>query len=289
MKTQKTKKKTIIPIIIVSAALVLSLTACNITITNNKKDSSSSEMSVSSQNSKETQSSKSDQESKGNTESAKTDQTSKSNNDKADISYEITDTVFEHGKNSIGTHEYTGIVEITNNGKSNLYLKNCTFDLEDDNGHLLQTDDMISSCPDIIAPGEKGYFYNSYGSIDDGVSLDNGLKFKPNVEIVKAKGDPVDYEVSDLSIIDDTFGPKITGRIKNATDKDDSMIYVQVIFYDENNKVMAIEGTNVLDLKAGAQKSFDVSGIGLPENVKNGEYSKYEVLARATYYQFDFS
>lgn len=208
---------------------------------------------------------------------------------KTGADYEITDIFFEHGENSIGDDSYIGIVEITNTGSTNLYLKDCTFDFEDDDGHLLQTDDtMISSCPDIIAPGEKGYFYNSLGgSINKNISLDNGLNFKPDVKVVKATGKPIDYEVSDLSEVDDTFGPKITGRIKNTTDKEDS-VYVQVLFYNEDNRVIAIEGTNVYDLGAGQQKSFDVSGIMLPDSIKNGNYSSYKVLARAHYYQFDW-
>lgn len=207
---------------------------------------------------------------------------------KIGASYEITDIFFEHGENSIGEDSYTGIVEITNIGSTNLYLKDCTFDFEDDNGHLLQTDNtMISSCPDIISPGEKGYFYNSFGgAINKNVSLNNGLNFKPNVEVVKASGEPVDYEVFDLSIVDDSFGPKITGRVKNTTDKEDN-VYVQVLFYNENNRVIAIEGTNVYDLGAGQQKSFDVSGIMLPDSIRNGNYSSYKVLARAHYYQFN--
>lgn len=208
---------------------------------------------------------------------------------KVGTAYEITDVFFEHGENSIGEDSYTGIVEITNTGSTNLYLKDCTFDFEDDSGHLLQTDDtMISSCPDIIAPGEKGYFYNSLGgSINKNISLENGLNFKPNVEVVKANGRPVDYDIFDLSIVDDDFGPKITGLIKNNSDKEDS-VYVQVLFYDSDNRVIAIEGTNVYDLGAGQQKSFDVSGIMLPDSIKNGNYSDYKVLARAHYYQFDW-
>lgn len=208
---------------------------------------------------------------------------------KTGTAYEITDVFFEHGENSIGDDSYTGIVEITNTGSTNLYLKDCTFDFEDDNGHLLQTDDtMISSCPDIIAPGEKGYFYNSLGgTINKNVSLENGLNFKPNVEVIKATGEPIDYEISDLSIVEDDLGPKITGRIKNNSEKEDS-VYIQVLFYDSNNRVIAIEGTNVYDLGAGQQKSFDVSGIMLPDSIRKGNYSNYKVLARAHYYQFDW-
>lgn len=207
---------------------------------------------------------------------------------KAGFSYEITDTVFFTEKDSLGETNYYGIVEVTNTGDTNAYLDDCVFDFEDDNGHLLQTDNtMISSCPDIIAPGEKGYFYNSLGgTINSEISTDNGLNFKPTETVVEATGDPVDYEVSDLSIVDDMFGPKITGRVKNTTDKDDSMLYIQAVFYDNKNRPLAIMGTNVLDLGAGQQKSFDITGLMLPESVKSGNYDHYVVMARASYYQF---
>ena len=73
--------------------------------------------------------------------------------------YKITNAHFHHFKNSIGSNEYRAFVEVTNTSDTNLYLKGAVFDIEDNSGHLLQTEDWLSCCPDIIAPGEKGYFY----------------------------------------------------------------------------------------------------------------------------------
>ncbi|MBQ8921949.1 MAG: zinc ribbon domain-containing protein [Oscillospiraceae bacterium] len=205
------------------------------------------------------------------------------------FSYEITDTDFQYYTNSIGSVEYYGYVEITNTGSTNIYLKDCTFDLEDNDGHLLQSDNFISSCPDIIAPGEKGYFYNGIGAsgIDDSVSLDNGIKLVPQYKLEEATGSIVDYQVSDTDMRTDDYGyVKITGRVTNNTDEDDSMLYVQFLFYDSSGKVLAISGTTILDLTAGSTQSFEGSTMFANDTVSIENVAEYKVIARKTYYQW---
>lgn len=204
-------------------------------------------------------------------------------------SYEITDTHFDYYVNSIGSTEYRAWVEITNTGTTNLYMDSCTFDFEDNDGHLLQTENFISSCPYVIAPGEKGYFYNNIGSlqIDDGVSLDNGINFVPQVSVKTARKEPVNYEVSDTDLRAGTFDyPTLTGRVTNTTDEDDSLLYVQAIYYDATGNVLAITGTNITDFTAGKTASFEISGIALGDGVTLDTIADYKVVAQATYYQF---
>lgn len=209
-----------------------------------------------------------------------------------EISYEITDTRFNYYTNSIGTLEYYGIVEVTNTGSSYLYLDDCTFDLEDNDGHLLQSDSMIPSCPDVIAPGEKGYFYSSIGSssIDDGVSLDNGIKLVPSLSVEVARGGAsaiVEYDVSDTDLRTDDFNrPKVTGRVTNNTDKDNSYLYINVLFYDADGKIIAISGTSVTNLSAGATTSFECSTMFTDDSLTMDSIGSYEIIARDTYMQF---
>lgn len=206
------------------------------------------------------------------------------------MSYEVTDTSFHYYQNSIGTYEYYGIVEITNTGTCDIYLKDCTFDLEDNDGHLLQSDDMmVSSCPDVIKPGEKGYFYNNLGAttIDESVSFDNGIKLVPNFKLEEARGDFVLYDVSDTEMREDDYGKvKVTGRVTNNTDEDDSMCYVEFIFRDANGKALFIFGTNVMGLDAGTTKSFDASALFSDDSISMEDIASYDVVAAKMYYQF---
>ena len=204
------------------------------------------------------------------------------------VSYEITDTVFEYKTVSAGSTEYKAIVEILNTGTVDLYLDDCSFDLEDDNGHLLQTEKFISACPDVIRPGEKGYFYNGIGAllIDNNVPLENGVNLKPVPSVEKARGTIVEYEVSDVSLRAGMYGPTVTGRVLNNTDTDNSYFYIQVIYYGADGKVLAISGTSITDFKAGSQTSFEITPIGVPLGLPFDKIADYKIVARPEHLQF---
>lgn len=209
--------------------------------------------------------------------------------EKPKMSFENTDTNFNYYTNSIGRVEFYGIVEITNTGSTNIYLKDCAFDIEDNDGHLLQSASLISKCPDIIAPGEKGYFYNGIGAnlLDKEVSIDNGLKLVPHYKLEEARGESVDYEISDIALRKDDYGnAKITGRITNNTDKDDSLYYINALFKDSSGKVLFITGTNIMDLTAGSTVSFEITAMYADNSIDFDSIADYEIVARADYRQY---
>ena len=222
--------------------------------------------------------------------SGESDQTEPDQTEAKKMSYEISDTSFNYYTDSIGKVEYYGIVEITNTGECGIFLKDCVFDLEDDNGHLLQSDNIISTCPFVIAPGEKGYFYNMTGFIDDSVSFDNGIKLVPNITLEEATGaDDIyhDYEISDTDIREGSFGrPKVTGRITNDTSADENLARIYIIFYDADGKVLGISATYVTDLTAGSTQSFESEAYFIDDNVNLDSIADYKVVSRPTYYQF---
>lgn len=235
-----------------------------------------------------------------NIDDSKTSEKAAKDTDKTDVvgskkkanskmQYEVLDVHFNYYTNNIGSREYFAFVEIENTGTTNIYLKECIFDLVDNDGHLLQSDSFISRCPDIIAPGEKGYFYNGLGSniIDDGVSDANGIKFVPDYKVEEARDDITDYSISDLGLKKGTFGsPTITGRVENTTDKDISMLYVQAIFYAQDGSILAISGTNILDLTAGGKQSFELTTLFANDSVNMNSIASYKVIARKSYYQW---
>lgn len=204
-------------------------------------------------------------------------------------SYEEKVIFFDYYTNSIGKVEYYGIVEIKNTGKNDIYLSSCTFDLEDDSGHLLQSDDWISNCYTVIGPGEKGYFYNDLGSsyLDDGVNTSKGVNLVPNCSIKVATGRPHRYEVIDTDLKAGSYGyPTITGRIVNDTDEEISYIYVNFIFYDKNDNVIGITGTSVMDIAPGKKGSFDSMLMFSHDDLTLNNIAKYEVVAEDMYYQW---
>ena len=211
------------------------------------------------------------------------------NSETREMDYEITDTGFEYYTNSIGDVEYYGYVELTNTGGCDIYLNDCTFDLEDNDGHLLQSDSYISHCPEVISPGEKGYFYNGLGSnlIDPGVSLDNGVTLVPQMKLKEATGRPVSFPVSDVDVHEDNIGYlKVTGRVENTTDEDVSLVGVKIIFLDSAGKAIAFNSTTITEIAAGGKASFDVSTMFANDNLKLENIAETKVIAEDMYIQF---
>ena len=208
------------------------------------------------------------------------------------IQYEITHTTFTHQMNTLGREEYCGVVEITNTGTTCLYLDDCTFDFEDNNGHLLQSEKYITSAPSVIAPNEKGYFFSS-GWLDEGVSLDNGINLVPVYTIAKCEDGEdaiIDYDISDLDIRDEDYdmGVKITGRITNNTNEETNSIDVMIVavFYDSNGDILAVDFTYADAMSAGGQSSFEISTMFGNDSLTTDEVADYQVFARHDYYQF---
>lgn len=205
------------------------------------------------------------------------------NNGTSDYKEKI--SMFDIYEDSLGKLRYDAIVEIENTGNVPLYLDAKSFDVETGDGHLVQTDSWITSCPDAIYPGEKGYFYNQTGEFNDQTINVNDLVLVPKYRIEKANQPPHEFPVEDLSIADGTFGLTVTGRIFNDTNEEES-IYVHVIFYDADMNCLGVTGTNVLDMAPNEYTSFEVSGIGLQHSFDASQLDNYFVYARENVYQW---
>lgn len=227
-----------------------------------------------------------------NTTKATEEETTTTTTAKKKAEYEITHTTFTHSTNSLDKEKYCGVIEIKNTGECCIYLKDCAFDFEDDDGHLLQSDKLISSAPDVIAPGEYGYFFHD-GLLDDGISLDNGINLVPNFTVeVCDKGEAaiVDYNVSDLDLRENDYGMglKVTGRVENNTEEDTSSIDVMVVavFFDSDGEILDIGFTYADEMSAGGKTSFEVSTMLGNRDVSVDDVAEYKVFARQMYLQF---
>ena len=201
--------------------------------------------------------------------------------------YIVTDTRFEYYLNTIGQVEYHALVEVENTGKYPLYLQGAVYDFEDMEGHLAWTDDFISSCPNVIGPGEKGWFYNSIGASGAGdIDSSAEYQFVPTLKIVRSNADPVFYEVSDTSLSTNALGyPAVTGRVRNTTDKADQLVNLHAVFYGNDGKVIGISGMTMMDLGPDEQRSFEITGLDLSSSVREAEISDYKVIASKAHFQ----
>lgn len=182
-------------------------------------------------------------------------------------------------------YRYDGIVGITNTGSKNIYISGKSFDIEDSSGHLIQSDNFISNCPDVIMPGETGYLYNQLGSEINGVSNPDDLVLNAQYVVKTTSATPHEYPVTDVSTKADNYGGiTVVGRVTNDTDEDHSLLYVQVLYYDESGNIIGISGTNLTDFLAGRTISFEISSMYLQNKAKSGNISTYKIVAREPFF-----
>lgn len=204
------------------------------------------------------------------------------------IDYEIIDTTFYTYEDSIGGNNFYFSAEIKNTGNCNLYLGICKLDLEDASGHLLQTSDEVLRCQDVIRPGETGYYFNIFGDINKDINVDDIERCNSTFDIQKTTHEPINYNVSDTSIIEDNTLSiaKCIGRITNNTDKYASIIDIYIIFYDNNGKVIGATLDNIVGLASGETQSFETSTYFMSGNISFDDIADYKVIAHDAYIQW---
>ena len=204
----------------------------------------------------------------------------------ANIEYEITYKNVESWINSIGTTWVQVIAEIKNTGTVPIYLSSSSYDLEDSTGQLIASKQYISTYPQIIKSGEKGYMY-------DETSLENAIEGKlnviPRISAKKATVACIRYEVSEITISDTSYlGPKMSGRIQNTTTKDeDGLIYVVGILYNnDGNPIGVLYDIITENLPAGNKIGFEATSLSMPKTVNTSTIKTYQVYAYPHQYQF---
>lgn len=179
-----------------------------------------------------------------------------------DIAYEVTYsryTLYE-SFNDI----YCGsIIEVENTGSANLYLGSAKIDLYDADMNLVGVGEgVISSAPNIIVPGEKGYFYGAF-SIDGSVSVDREYSVNPTLDIERAKHNPAYFELSDVSVtVSGEDSVDLIGKAANTTTQDGSLERVEIIYFTEDGTPILGDGVNVLNVSKGETQSFSTSSSG---------------------------
>ena len=159
------------------------------------------------------------------------------------------------------------LAEITNTGDGDLYLREAAFGLTSPTGDELGAcTGTIYSGPEIIKPGERGYFYcNSCAVEGDGLEAETRVALVPTVTVENAAHDIVRYDVSDMTIQnDDPFLPfSVTGRLENSTGADDTMVRLTCILYDKDKNALAAYGSFISELPAGKGEAFELPAYSL--------------------------
>lgn len=202
-----------------------------------------------------------------------------------DVDWKVGDAYAKTWVNSIGTTWVQIVCPITNTGKKNIYLSSATMDLEDMDGKLVDSKSYISAFPEVLKPGETGYYYEE-------TMLDNGmpteLKVLPHVKVEESKVEYIRLQTSEINVMDQDYGGiKITGRVENTTDEAQSFVYVVAFLYDANNQLLGSSFTILNDeIAEGDKVGFSITSLGSPDWLTAGAVDHYEIYAYPSQFNF---
>lgn len=218
-----------------------------------------------------------------NEENQKEEEETKPEQISAEPTYEITDTHVTVWENSIGTSWVQVIIEVTNTGSVPLFLSSGSYDLENEDGTLFDTSTLVSVYPTVIEPGERAYYYEE-STLDE--KPEGDLHVVPHPDIDKAKVELIRYPVSETQVKTDQYGQiKVSGRVENNTEEDESMLYVTAILYDSNKTCLGVLFT-FADVSAGDKVGFECSSLALPNSITEEDIADMTVLAYPLQFQF---
>lgn len=174
------------------------------------------------------------------------------------------------------------LVEITNTGENNLKLSKCSFEFNDDEGHLLSSVDDIhnTSGPNIIKPEEKGYFTVSYiyDAQSNELDVSNGVNVLANITVEQTKEEPVRLEVSDTSWRGED--PTCIGRVTNNTNSTPSSVEILALYRNANGRVISVGHKTIWEEKMAPGDSISFEAMGDWYNLQNtSDINDYEVIA----------
>ncbi|MCL2392361.1 MAG: hypothetical protein FWC66_07120 [Oscillospiraceae bacterium] len=204
----------------------------------------------------------------------------------ADVeSYEITHMSAVTWATTIGTVWAQVIVEVENTGTVPLFLRSGAFDVEDASGALIASQTMVSAHPNVIAPGEKGYYYDEF-TLNVDTPLD--LVVIPRLDVRRATVENIRFAVSDFSLSDGQFGDvRMIGRVENTHDEEHGMVYISVILFDDGGTPIGALFTILIeDFAPGDRIGFEGSSFSLPTDITADDISSYAVFAYPLQMQF---
>lgn len=207
---------------------------------------------------------------------------------KSEELYKITYQNMHIYKDSLKKNSCDAMVEIQNISSDDIYIDGSNkFDIMDESNKISANVNMLSADPRIVAPGEKGYIYINLGTeLNDDIDPTKTYTLVPHLDIVKAKIKDQRYDIKDDKMTESSFGPDIVGTITNNTDKDDSMIWIAYVLYDESGTPLQCGGTNVMDVKAGQSTGFE-NKIFLNDGIDKSKIKSYKLFAEpSTLHQY---
>ena len=175
-----------------------------------------------------------------------------------------TNTFFKSWADDIGYVHYMIVIEVKNTGgkPADIHSGDQSYTILATDGTVLQTGNFSYSFPQVLAPGQLGYYIEG-GQFDQGTKLANVGKLQPSLSYSDSDKTPTPWEFSSVKVATDSLfgGAEVSGIVKNTDTTDATMGTVGVVLFDASGNIMGgvVDNTDVMDLRAGQSKGFKTS------------------------------
>jgi hypothetical protein len=199
------------------------------------------------------------------------------------VKYDVGTPQVTQWTDSINSKWIIVAVPITNTGTADVYLDNCSIDIESSTGSLLKTMTYINGYPEYIKPGETGYYYGET-TVD---FSETNVVAVPNVEVEKATNDVIRYDITDVTISTDTYnGVKDMGRVQNNTSEKGTTVKIAAKLFDANGKLICNCFTCLENnLNVGSKVGFTITPFAY-DDFTPSDVASYEIYAYPTQYNW---
>lgn len=170
------------------------------------------------------------------------------------------------------------IVEVANTGTTPLRLENAPYRISDAEGKIVASDKAISAYPQVIAPGETGYYYvETYLDTlsQEGLTLD----FTPAAAPCQTQ--PARFAAEETTLSDSRYGGlELVGTLRNETEADAVRYCVAALLFDSENELIGLfSDLPEQTIPAGGTQHVELASYMLPDTLKAADVARCEVLA----------
>lgn len=174
------------------------------------------------------------------------------------------------------------VVELRNTGDVPVYVSDACFDLEDEDGHLVATEDNVTVYPYVLSPGDRAWLFDTV-SLDETPAGD--LTVLPRAKASRAKVPVIRYNVTEGELKTGSSGRlKVLGRVENNTADDEEMITVAAFLFNSDGYCIGVL-RDVVSASAGERVGFECTGT-LPDSVTADTVDHISVAAFPLQIQF---
>lgn len=181
----------------------------------------------------------------------------------------VTRTLFKSWDDGIGYIHYQVVFEVKNTGGKNadIHSGDQSFTIFAADGSVLETGSFNYMFPQVLKPGELGYYIGG-SMFDKGTKLADVGKIEPSLSYKATDKEQVAWDITNLKVAKDSLfgGIEVSGVAKNTGTEDATMGVVGVVLFDASGEIVGgvVDNTTCMELRAGASKGFKSQYPGTP-------------------------